>query len=206
MRTYSPEEFRNQHPKKFESEYYKWVEYAADYDWADYIKDDFESQMRVQGIKVDRFYWDISYGQGDGAAFDGHVMIYQWMEANPQYIERYPALYLACKSDGSYITLRTNNRGFYMHTNVTEYLYESEPEGVFAMLEDEAWQELVVEQWDSAGLEEEIKSTCERFMSDMYDKLRDEYENITSEDAFLESCEINGITFETEGENDHVAA
>jgi len=206
MPTISPEELRSQHPKRFEKEYQKWQEYAADYDWADYIKEDFESQMQVQGIHVDRFTWCISYSQGDGAAFDGHVMVYQWMEANPQYIERYPALYLACKSDGSYITFRTNNRGFYMHTNVTEYLYETQPEGVFAMLDEEAWVELVTEQWDSAGLEEEIKSTCERFMSDMYDRLRDEYENITSEDAFVESCECNDITFEIEGEEPHVAA
>jgi hypothetical protein len=187
-------------PKRFEKEYYAWQEYAYHDDWADYIKEDFESQMRVYGIKVDRFTWDIGYSQSDGAAFDGHVSVYQWMEANPQYIERYPALYLACKTDGSYITFRTNNRGMYMHTNVTEYLYETQPEGVFKMLDEEAWVELVTEQWDSAGLEEEMKSTCERFMSDMYDRLRDEYENITSEDAFVESCECNGITFEIEGE------
>jgi len=187
-------------PKRFEKEYYAWQEYAYHDDWADYIKEDFESQMRVYGIKVDRFTWDIGYSQSDGAAFDGHVSVYQWMEANPQYIERYPALYLACKTDGSYITFRTNNRGMYMHTNVTEYLYETQPEGVFKMLDEEAWVELVTEQWGSAGLEEEIKSTCERFMSDMYDRLRDEYENITSEDAFVESCECNGITFEVEGE------
>ena len=206
MPTYTPEELRSQHPKRFAKEYQKWQEYAADYDWADYIQEDFESQMQVQGIKVDRFYWDISYSQSDGASFDGHVMVYQWMEANPQYIEQYPALYLACKSDGSYLTFRTNNHGHYMHTNVTEYLWETLPEGVFAMLDEDAWVELVTEQWDSAGLEEEMKSTCERFMSDMYDRLRDEYENITSEDAFVESCECNGVTFETEGEDDHVSA
>ena len=206
MLTISPEELRSQHPRRFAKEYNAWQEYAIYDDWADYIKEDFDSQMQVYGIRVDKFTWCISYSQGDGAAFEGHVSVYQWMEANPQYIERYPALYLACKSDGSYITFRTNNRGFYMHTNVTEYLYETLPEGVFAMLDEEAWQELVVTQWDEAGLEEEIKSTCERFMSDMYDRLRDEYENITSEDAFVESCEINGVTFETEGEDDHVAA
>jgi len=206
MPTYTPQELRSQHPKRFAKEYQKWVEYSADYDWAEWIQEDFESQMKVQGITVDRFYWDISYSQGDGASFDGRVSVYQWMEANPQYIERYPALYLACKADGSYITFRANNRGNYMHTNVTEYLWETLPEGVFGMLDEDAWVELVGEQWETAGLEEEIKSTCERFMSDMYDRLRDEYENITSEDAFVESCEINGVTFETEGEDDHVSA
>ena len=160
MPTYTPEELRSQHPKVFEKEYYKWVEYAADYDWADWIKEDFESQMQVQGIHVDRFTWNISYSQGDGAAFDGHVMVYQWMEANPQYIERYPALYLACKTDGSYMTLRVSNRGFFMHTNMTEYFYETQPEGVFGMLDEETWVELVLDQWDRAGLEGEMKSTC----------------------------------------------
>lgn len=206
MPTYTPEELRSQHPKRFAKEYNAWLEYTADYDWADYIKEDFESQMQVQGIHVDRFTWDIGYSQSDGAAFDGHVTVYQWMEANPQYIERYPALYLACKADGSYMTLRVANRGMYMHTNMTEYLWETQPEGVFGMLDDEAWTELVVTQWDEAGLEEEIKSTCERFMQDMYDKLRDEYENITSEDAFVASCECNDITFELDTEEDHVAA
>ena len=37
------------------------------------------------------------------------------------------------------MTLRVSNRGFYMHTNLTEYLNETQPEGVFDMLEDEAW-------------------------------------------------------------------
>lgn len=200
MKEVTAQELKALDPKKFAKEYEAWQEHAIYDDWADYIKEDFDSQMTVQGIHVDRFTWDISYSQGDGAAFDGHVMVYQWMEANPQYIERYPALYLACKADGSYMTLRVSNRGFHMHPNTTEYLYETQPEGVFAMLDEEAWVELVTEQWDSAGLEEEIKSTCERFMQDFYDRLRDEYENITSEDAFVESCECNDITFEIEGE------
>jgi len=206
LKEVTAQELKELDPKKFAKEYEAWQEHAIYDDWADWIKEDFVSQMQVQGINVDRFTWCISYSQGDGAAFDGHVSVYQWMEANPQYIERYPALYLACKTDGSYMTLRVSNRGFHMHTNVTEYLYETQPEGVFAMLDEEAWVELVTEQWDSAGLEEEIKSTCERFMQDFYDRLRDEYENITSEDAFVESCECNDITFEVEGEEHHVAA
>ena len=205
MKTVTAKELRELDPKQFQKQYYAWQEYAVYDDWADWIKEDFDSQMQVQGIHVDRFYWDISYSQGDGAAFDGHVTVYQWMEANPQYIERYPALYIACKADGSCMTLRSHgSRATYMHANMTEYLYETQPEGVFAMLDEEAWVELVIDQWDRAGLEDEMKSTCERFMSDMYDRLRDEYENITSEEAFIESCECNGITFEVEEEEHEV--
>jgi len=200
LKTVTAKELKELDPKRFQKEYFSWVEYAVYDEWADWIKEDFVSQMQVQGINVDKFTWNISYSQSDGAAFDGHVVIYEWMEANPQYIERYLALYLACKQDGSYMTLRTNNRGFYMHTNIVDHLYETAPEGVFSMLDEDAWTELVIDQWDRAGLEDEMKSTCERFMQDMYDKLRDEYENLTSEDAFIESCEFNDATFEIEGE------
>lgn len=201
MPTITPEELRSQHPRRFRKEYEAWQEHAIYDDWADWIKEDYESQMRVYGIKVDRFVWSISYSQGDGAAFDGHVSLYAWMEANPQYIERYPALYLACKQDGSYVKIRTS-RGMYLHANINESLWGTDPEGIFKNLEKEAWDELVSDQYDAASLEDEIKSTCERFMSDMYRTLRDEYENITSEDAFVESCDANGVTFELEGEED----
>jgi len=200
LKTVTAKELKELDPKQFQKQYYAWQEYAVYDDWADWIKENFEADMRCEGIKVDKFTWDIGYSQSDGAAFDGHVIIYEWMEANPQYIERYPALYIACKQDGSYMTLRTNNRGFYMHTNIVDHLYETAPEGVFSMLDEDAWTELVIDQWDRAGLEGEMKSTCESYMKDMYYKLRDEYENTTSEEAFIESCECNEVTFEIEGE------
>jgi hypothetical protein len=68
------------------------------------------------------------------------------------------------------------------------------------MLDKDTWVELVEDQSGSLDVEAEIKSTCERFMSEMYYKLRDEYEHLTSEESFIESCECNEITFEIEGE------
>lgn len=206
MPTYTPEELRSQHPKVFEKEYNAWREYMPYHDWADWIKEDFEAEMECDGIHVDNFYWGISYSQGDGASFDGHIQIDEWMEANPQYAEQYQALYLACKQDGSYITVRTGNRGHNMHFKFNESWWGTEPDGIFTGLDKDTWVELVEDQASSASLEDEIRSTCERFMSDMYHKLRDEYEEITSEDAFVESCDCNGITFEVEGEDAYVAA
>jgi len=205
MPTITPEELRSQHPKIFKKEYEDWAQYAVYDDWADWIKEDYESQMRCAGITVDNFEWDISYSQGDGAAFNGHVKVHEWMEDNPQYMEQYYALYLACKQDGSYVKIRTS-RGMYLHANINESLWGTDPEGIFNGLDKDAWDELVSDQYDAASLEDEIKSMCERFMQDMYDKLRDEYENITSEDAFVESCVANDVTFEVDTEDDHVAA
>lgn len=180
-------------------------------DWADWIKEDFEAEMKCVGIKVDRFVWSISYSQGDGAAFEGRVNAADWMGATKSneeqtFAERYPALYLACKQDGSYLSVRNANRGFYAYVNIEEALWGTEPCGIFTNLDKDAWDELVDAQFNAASLEEEVRTVCERFMKDMYYKLRDEYEAITSEDAFVESCDCNGITFEVDTEDDHVAA
>ena len=199
MKTVTAQELKELDPKRFEKEHYSWQEYAADYDWAEWVKEDYISQMRVEGINVDNFEWDVSYSQGDGAAFNGHVVVHEWMAANPQYMEQYQALYLACKQDGSYVTLRTG-RGMYMHANMNESLWGTEPCGIFSGLDIETWRELVEEQGSAASLEDEIKSTCERFMSAMYDTLRDEYEHVTGEESFIDSCECNGVDFEIEGE------
>jgi hypothetical protein len=200
MRDVTAKELKELDPKRFKEEYYKWQEYAADYDWADWIKDNYTADMRVEGIKIDNFYWDISYSQGDGANFDGHAVVHEWMEANPQYAEQYPALYLACKQDGSYVSVRTGNRGHNMHFNLNESWWGTDPCGIFHMLDKDTWVELVDDQAGFVDVEAEIRSTCERFMQDMYYKLRDEYEHITSEESFIESCECNEVTFEIEGE------
>ena len=200
MRDVTAKELKELDPRKFKEEYYKWQEYAADYDWADWVKENFDAEMRGEGIKVDNFYWDISYSQGDGANFDGHAVVHEWMEANPQYAEQYPALYLACKQDGSYVSVRTGNRGHNMHFNLNESWWGTDPCGIFHLLDKDTWVELVDDQAGFLDVEAEIRSTCERFMQDMYYKLRDEYEHITSEEMFVESCDCNGVTFEIEGE------
>jgi hypothetical protein len=205
MLTYTPEELRSQHPKRFEKEYERWREYAADWDWHEWAEDEIKADMKAHGIEVDRFLWSGFYSQGDGAAFEGRVNLADWMRVTKSneeqtFAEKYPALYLACKQDGSYASVRNANRGFYMYVNTEESLWGTEPCGIFSQLDKDAWDELVNDQYNCAALEEEVRTTCERFMSDFYNTLRDEYENITSEDAFVASCEANDITFEIEGE------
>jgi hypothetical protein len=206
LKEVTAQELKALDPRRFKKEYESWMEYQPYHDWAEWLTDDFKAEMKCEGIHVDNFYWDISYSQGDGANFDGYIQISEWMEANPQYAEQYQALYLACEQDGSYITVRTGNRGHNMHFNFNESWWGTEPCGIFHLLDKDTWCELVEDQASSASIEDEIRSTCERFMKDLYYKLRDEYENLTSEDAFVESCECNGVTFEVECEDDHVAA
>ena len=134
------------------------------------------------------------YSQGDGAAFAGKVYVYEWMEIM-KLDEQYPIAYLACKSDGSYVTLRKGS-GYNMFSNLEEQLCYSEPEGLFAELDVDEWHELVNEQFDAMSVETEILTYCEDLAKDLYKSLRDEYDSLTSEEAFIDSCECNEITFE----------
>lgn len=208
MPTYTPEELRTLHPKRFRKEYEDWALHAADFDWTDYAQDECKKDLEMYGIHADNLYWQVSYSQGDGASFDGFVNIRDWMnavyaDAEFTFAEKYPALFIACKQDGSFIRVRTGNRGTNMILDLRENWRGTRAEGIFTGLDDATWDELVEDQVTDADLEAEIRKDCEARMYDFYRTLRDEYEHLTSEDAFVESCICNGVTFEVA---DHVAA
>lgn len=187
-------ELKERYPKRFNDEYWKWTGYAADHDWWDFIYDDFKADCALKGVQVDDIVFSGFWSQGDGAAFAGKVYVYEWMEIM-KLDAQYPIAYLACKSDGSYVTLRRGS-GYNMLSNLEDHLYDSEPEGVFAGLDEMEWRELVEEQFDAMSVESEILTYCEDLAKDLYKSLRDEYDHLTSEESFIESCECNEITFE----------
>jgi hypothetical protein len=116
------------------------------------------------------------------------------------YAEKYPALFCAAKQDGSFMRVRTGNRGVYLHIDMRENWQGTRAEGIFTGLDDATWEELVEGQASDACLDEDLRLHCENHMNDFYRTLRDEYEHVTSEESFIESCECNEVTFEIEGE------
>jgi hypothetical protein len=72
--------------------------------------------------------------------------------------------------------------------------------GIFAGLESEAWDELIEDQYASAGLEKALQDYVDDVSRQLYRDLRAEYEHLSSEQSFIESCECNDITFEIEEE------
>jgi hypothetical protein len=199
MSTLTAKELSLQDPKRFQKEYSKWTEYALDYDWWDFTEECFKNDAAAEGITVERIYFSLSYSQGDYASFEGQINVAEWMDAKG-YDETYPALYLAVKDYGEYASVsdRTNRGGWprvNFEGNVVGNTYAA---GIFAGLEPEAWDSLVEDQFYEAGLEGELQSAVEALCRKLYSDLRDEYEHLTSEESFIESCECNDITFETE--------
>ena len=57
-REVTAKELQELDPKRFDKEYYGWLENAADYDWWEWLEDSFKCDMREAGINVERIAFD----------------------------------------------------------------------------------------------------------------------------------------------------
>jgi hypothetical protein len=203
MSTITAKELQTHDPKRFQQEYSKWCEYALDYDWWYWAEEQLKERLAPAGVRIDRILFSLSYSQGDYATFEGRIDLYQWMEANmygdQTYAEKFPALHLALQDYGDYATVNTWHRNGGARVNYdANVVGNTYPSGIFSSLEQEAWDELIEEQQDMAGIEQALQDYVDGISRQLYRDLREEYEHLTSKESFIESCECNDITFETE--------
>jgi hypothetical protein len=166
------------------------------------MQDRLKENTAIDGVRVERIEFRLSYSQGDYATFTGSIDVAMWMEANKYgeqtYAEQFPALYLAAQDygdDAKVTTWRQSNARVNYDGQLVGNTY---PSGIFSALDQDAWDELIEEQYDMAGLEQALQDYVDNISAELYTDLRDEYEHLTSEESFIESCECNDITFEIE--------
>lgn len=199
----SAAELKHTDPKRFQQEYSKWTEYAVDYDWWEFTEESLKERLAPAGVRIDRILFSLSYSQGDYASFEGRIDLDMWMEhtmdGDQTYAQKYPALHLAAREYGDSASVSSRNRGWGGSVNYNaDCLGNTYPSGVFSALEQEAWDELVEEQFYEASIEHDLQEYVDEVSRQLYRDLRDEYEHLTSEESFIESCECNDITFEIE--------
>lgn len=198
MAKLTAQELQSTDPKRFQKEYLEWTNYALDYDWWEFGEENFKNAMGDKGVIVSRIHFNLSYGQGDYASFEGSISVDEWM-VHKGYDETYPALYLAAVDYGEFARVSDRSRGGWPRVNLDGYIVgNTYPTGIFKDLDPEAWDELIEEQFSAAGMEDEMQSFVEDECRQLYRDLRKEYEHLTSEQSFIESCECNDITFEIE--------
>lgn len=192
-------------PKRFQKEYQSWCEMETCHDWWDCVFDDFKERLAERGYDLDSCEFNLSYSQGDYATLLGRVYLEKFMAYKPKaedgtegesLADKYPALYLAIKDDGSRIELNSS-RGYYRSptTEVHESVAQTMPSGVFAFLDIETWAELISEQWTAADLEKEVRDDWESENKDLYRALQSEYDSLTSEENFIQWCDDVGEVF-----------
>ncbi len=195
--------------KRFAKEYNAWHEHAADYDWYTDEYSYFINKWEEQGLVVEAkdICWSGFWSQGDGLAFHGYMRADDFLQKH-KYHETHYALWLDVQNYGGLLeTTRLSRHGNYISgVDFSYWPGNCPPSGVFQDLDHAAWDELVQEQFDEVvnAIEIEALEFFRGCAQELYDSLEKTYEAITSEQAFIESCEANEITFEIEGDGHEI--
>jgi hypothetical protein len=189
-------ELRGKHPDLFDREYQKWAAHDMGYDWWDGVYDQLRLECEPKGVHIDleRTYFQLSYSQGDHAEIGGFIDFAAWMEANG-YDKQYQPLYLDAKEYGANMTIGRR------WVSMDYAPGDTYPQGVFSDLPEDAWDELVEEQYKAEDWENLLDETVKDLNHDLYKRLVEEYEYLTSEESFVEYCIANDVTFD-EGDDE----
>lgn len=190
-------ELKDKYPARFKQEYDKWAENQCAWDdWWVCVEENFKTDMAPLGLDVEKVWFQLSYSQGDYAKFEGRLSVTQWMK-DEGYADTYPALWLAMCDYGFELPVHDSHDRPRIYW---EYYYSvgdnTEPSGVFADLPQDAWCELVESQMNAEPWEKLIDDWLEDKAHDLYKQLQTEYEYLTSEEVFIEHCDINDVTFD----------
>ena len=179
-------------PKRFNKRYYEWLAHALDYEWWDFTVEMFTEDCAPKGVEV----VDTSFSIPGSAEFEGWVNVAVFMERSG-LAEKYPALYLGVTDDGGRAKVSVT-RNSNMRVSYDSYVNQTAPSGMFSGLDQQAWEELIESQEAEADLEAAMQKYCNDLGNELHTMLRNEEEYLTSEEAYIEYCAANDITFETE--------
>jgi hypothetical protein len=193
-------ELKTLDPKRFEKEHQGFLDNCLHPEWWDTVEDDFKQQMDELGVQVaDIQFEGIDYGHAD-AAWQGSFHLAPFMKRKG-LDERYPALYIAVEHDRSWARVYlTGWRNKTLEVDIQENTRFMAPRGIFSELDEETWEELLDDQWRESRIEEVVREFAQEKADVLLDALRSEWDHISSEEYFIESCEINEVKFEIEGE------
>lgn len=168
----------------------------VDHRWWDCVYADFREDMKVVGISVARMYFSGFCSQGDGACFTGSLdndLTY----LDHHHKDQYPMIRKLLALGGG-IYARCEHRGYHYHQNCTEFWVDSDT--LTGMLpQPTEFHETIAEQWQGE-LEEEMYSfeqaviqQWRAYMQELYCKLEEEYEHLTSDEVVWETIQVNEL-------------
>ena len=170
--------------------------------WWENVYDEFREDMGNIGIDVDRIYFSGFWSQGDGACFEGSID--SWEAFLPTIGYNHPVLIAHALA---YWTWRTQHRGNYYHANSVNH--DDETEEPYGFCNDEAFVHYyspypendlrstawlaVLKTFDYDQIRSDIKEALTDHMNDLYKRLENEYEYLTSDEAVAETIMANDL-------------
>lgn len=162
------------------------------FDWWDCVYDSFTEDMEAIGIRVDNMYFSGFWSQGDGACFEGAVQDRQLFMKN---FEGYPMI-TKLVADGGSVYLSVKHSGHYYHENCTSWNFEWDTFNQILPMPTQFHVDVVV------ALDEKLSDEVSKFedeaiefmkdkMRELYSRLSDEYDHLTSDEVVAETIVAN---------------
>ncbi len=176
------------------------VEYT---EWWDCVESDFIEDMKQVGIQVDKTYFSGFWSQGDGACFVGsldNALTY----LNHHHVDQFPMLRKLIEMGGT-VWATSDHRGRYYHSSSVSINAECEAFWQCANPKSEL-QEAVIQRWDGmvdkeiVDFEAALAEQWRTYMDDLYTKLEEEYDYLTSDDGVWDTLVANDLIEEVDDE------
>jgi hypothetical protein len=200
-----------------------WWEHGAEYEWWDCAYEDFKEDGKALGFDVGKINFSGFYSQGDGACWSGQIDVVVWLRAHCEdSIARDAWCQLINEgwADKQLPVGYSNNH--YSHSGTMSVSYwegligdpdsikDLEPEHqlmqrdtIFKSMSALDLLNLITSSdflyTNMADIAEAIEQSARDYADELYKRLREEYEYITSEANLIEMCDINDWKFDEGG-------
>lgn len=181
----------------------KYRDINVHHEWWDNVYSEFKDDMGNIGIDVDEMFFRGFWSQGDGACFEGNIE--DWAKFLPTIGYKHPVLIeLAC---GSW-SWKVSQRGYYSNSGSVHHDVEMEnphdcdndeyfinffsPYLAENDLRSMSWL-AILKTFDYEAIERDIKEALTNHMDELYERLENEYEYLTSDEAVAETIIANDL-------------
>ena len=206
----------------------QWYLEGMDYEWWEGVYEMVIEDGKEKGFYINEIFFSGFHSQGDGASWIGQVDVGAWLKANAPDSIGVSALVALVNKDYIEKHVRVSRSSSnYCHENTMD-VAEVEPDGRFYDSDWMDETELESETIDGQGifdglslanvrdivntdeanpyrlsnihkLDEDIEESCKDYARDIYQRLREEYEYLCSEEMMLDHFNCNDYQFTEEG-------
>ena len=166
----------------------------VDHDWWECTYEDFKIEMQTKGITVSDMNFTGFYSQGDGASFTGRIGMIAFLKVH-ELEQRFMAATFFAGQGELYVDIsRGSSRYYHEHSvniDIQEDMYNNYEDDSTRYQVYETMQDVLETEWKD--LEEEVTDICRGYMQDLYSKLREEYEYLTSREVIWETIVANEL-------------
>lgn len=175
-------------------------------DWWDCVYDNFREDMGVKGIEVQDMRFSGFWSQGDGASFTGYIKDNALFLKAHELTETYPWVTKLLEMNGDFTLKIERTSHHYVHENTVSVDLSFTDMFTHVMPRDDL-RSAIAEQWDRL-LDAEYETLADTATTiirghchDLYQRLDEEYDYLTSDEAVWEAIESNELFEIDEEEN-----